>query len=312
MKFKLEYINCPLCGSSEKSYLYKKPDARFFLSPIEFNVVKCKNCSVGYVNPRPSIEEIKHFYCDEYFNTQRRSLNNKFNLKRYPRQASYFKDLPKGSKILDIGCATGSFVKFLSENLEMDAYGMDFIKPKTIDYDISKFKFGLLDEFNYPDNFFDGICAWAVFEHLHKPMRYFSWVSRVLKKGGKFVFLTSHLNSLLSRFAYGEDIPRHLIFYTRKSLQFCSQQTGLKLKKIEYTNKIYSGAGFGVFQKQFLIIGGANWKQISGYQPLPPLISILSKLLLGIGRILIPPTVETLLKISGVIIVTMIKPSTNS
>jgi len=314
MKLKLESINCPLCRSSENKYLYKKPDARFFISPIEFKVLKCENCTVGFVSPRPTIEEIKYFYPDEYYNYESRSINNPNNRKRFPIQASYFKDLHPGSKILDVGCANGSFSKYLSKNLGLDAYGMDLNKPEILDHDPTKLKFGIISDFDYQNEFFDAVSAWAVINHSHEPMLYFSNVYRLLKSGGRFVFLVTNFNSLFSRYAYAEDIPRQMIFFTKKSLEFCALQTGFTIQNIKCTNDIYGGQGYPVFRSQFLRnICGSDWKQIAGRRrfppgkPLSPILKIISKGLTGLGHLMIPPPIEAFLGISGMMVVIMVK-----
>lgn len=313
MKLLLEYVNCPICGCEETKFLYKKPDTRFFLTDFEFPVVKCKRCSLGYVNPRPVQETISYFYPEQFYSEVSRGIESKFNRRRYPIQARYFKDLPRGSKILDIGCATGSFARYLSDNFAFDVYGTDLIKPSGLHHDPTKLHFGPISELNYSDNFFDGICSWAVFEHLHDPITYFLAVHQLLKPGGQFIFLVTNLNSIFSRFAYGEDIPRHLVFYTTKSLNYCARQSGLTTESIEHSNEIYGGAGFNVLQRRFLHLCGANWKQIFGYEShtpskrLPLIIRIICKCLSGLGYAMIPPRLETFLGISGIMIVTMEK-----
>jgi 2-polyprenyl-3-methyl-5-hydroxy-6-metoxy-1,4-benzoquinol methylase len=44
---------------------------------------------------------------------------------------------------------------------------------------------------NLKESSFDIVTAWAVFEHLHNPSDYFFEVQKVLKPGGKFIFLVT-------------------------------------------------------------------------------------------------------------------------
>jgi len=49
---------------------------------------------------------------------------------------------------------------------------------------------GLADALPHADDAFDVVCCSWVLEHLRKPGRVFCEVARVLKKGGRFIFLT--------------------------------------------------------------------------------------------------------------------------
>jgi DNA-directed RNA polymerase subunit RPC12/RpoP len=56
----LEYISCPLCGMDDTKIIFKRKDLRYKISEIEFPVVRCRHCNLGYVNPRPIV--IKPFF----------------------------------------------------------------------------------------------------------------------------------------------------------------------------------------------------------------------------------------------------------
>lgn len=108
--------------------------------------------------------------------------------------ASHFKD---GQTILDLGCGSGYITNYLS-NLNLNAIGIDF-SPKMIN--IAKKRYPklqfLLDNFinieeHFEENSVDGLIAlYSIYfipkEQLENVM---SSLSKVLKNGGKFLFVT--------------------------------------------------------------------------------------------------------------------------
>ncbi len=67
----LEYVNCNICGGSEYKIIntckITKEDAD--IPQKVLNLVRCKNCGLIFVNPRPllSISQIKELYSKDYF-----------------------------------------------------------------------------------------------------------------------------------------------------------------------------------------------------------------------------------------------------
>jgi SAM-dependent methyltransferase len=166
------------------------------------------------------------------------------------------------------------------------------------------FRKGPLGTISYPDHYFDGISAWGVFEHLLSPRTYFCEVERILKPQGTFVMMVPNANSLWGRFAYKEDIPRHLHFFSTADIQKYANFSGLTVQEIEFTNQIYSepATGRDGFRLRLLKAAGVPWKNIN----LPPKslhLKILSKFGNLLGKVLIHPSLEERLGISGIMVV---------
>ena len=95
----------------------------------------------------------------------------------------------KTLKILDIGAGTGIDLKIL--NKYGDVYVID-INQKALDLIpenlyIEK-KLCDVRNLSYPDEYFDVVCSFDVFEHVEEDFKAVSEVRRVLKKGGYLVF----------------------------------------------------------------------------------------------------------------------------
>lgn len=102
--------------------------------------------------------------------------------------------LPKGSKILDVGCGTAHLTNWIKEK-GFDVYG---IEPSNVMYNYAKSNFpeieikqAISSEIPYPDNYFDLIVAFEVLRYLDKTenRKTFKEFHRVLKIDGKF-FIT--------------------------------------------------------------------------------------------------------------------------
>ncbi len=61
----LEYISCPLCGSSDSSVVMTSKDNLCGL-PGEFHVERCHACGHRFMNPRPVLESLAACYPQQY------------------------------------------------------------------------------------------------------------------------------------------------------------------------------------------------------------------------------------------------------
>ncbi len=104
-------------------------------------------------------------------------------------------------RVLDLGCGATPF------RPAGDAYeviGIDQDKDGFVRCDFS------YDHVPFPDESFDSVTAWEVFEHLENPFFAMREVWRVLRPGGRFLISVpnpAHLQSRLFFFLFG-DLPR--------------------------------------------------------------------------------------------------------
>lgn len=112
------------------------------------------------------------------------------------------KFLPLSGKILDIGCGDGQISKKIMKQTKSVVYGID-IAQKSLDYAA---KNGILvkhadvtKKLPFQANFFDGVYASEIIEHLIDPDNFVKEIHRVLKKGGTLVITTPNFIGLGSR-----------------------------------------------------------------------------------------------------------------
>ena len=292
MIIETESVTCDLCGSNKSVLKYRLPDRRMKRFNQEYSVVACSDCDHNFLNPRPLVSEFNKIYPASYYHQRGVALPNQ--RRRYEKQADYFANVPIGN-VLDIGCARGDFLKIMKER-GWKCFGTDFVDRREMEQEMEiDFRFGQLYDLDYESEMFDAVSAWGVFEHLTEPRRYFQEVRRVLKPTGKFVMLVPNGDSLWTKFAFKEDIPRHLQFFNSRSLTMYGSKTGLIAKKFEFTNILYSkpASGRDGFRVNFLRWLGVPWSKID--QPLGQkksrAVSFIGSVL---GRLLIHPRVEEL------------------
>src|SRR5688572_2520125 len=61
-----EEVACLLCGSADHTPVFDSRDV-LYDKPGTYRLVRCNDCSLSYVNPRPRFEALIEHYPDDYF-----------------------------------------------------------------------------------------------------------------------------------------------------------------------------------------------------------------------------------------------------
>jgi len=212
--------------------VYEVPDHLYY--PEEkYTVVECLDCGLGFVNPRPSMQEMSRFYPSTFYDY----FSEVDHTRRYENEYRYLGD-PFGSKLmLDVGCANGDFPRFVKAK-GWSVEGVE-ISPNSVqisDFPIHRIPF---DQLQGKDSCYDAVTAWAVLEHVHDPMAYFKKAGEVLKPGGRFIFLVTNFSSISSKRLFGEDVPRHLYFFTKDTVRRYVEAAGMEIEMADFGSKVY-------------------------------------------------------------------------
>lgn len=243
----MEQVACNLCGSTQLTPVYQKPDTRFFPDEV-FTVVECNHCGLGFLNPRPTLPEMAKYYPPDYYEQQQLPPQPfdelpAFRKRRVQGKVRFLKGLESRSgekKLLDVGCGNGDFVRFmLRRGWQVEAVEISEHAARVTEFHVYREEFHHIPV-NAPT--YDAITLWAVLEHVHDPMAYFRKAVQVLKPDGRLVFLVHNFHSMASRYLFGEDIPRHLYFYTRETVAQYLQKNGLVLESEDNSRSIYKMA----------------------------------------------------------------------
>lgn len=233
------YVSCNLCGSSEST-----PHMKL----AQFQVVKCSQCSLIYVNPRFDAQQQAEFYStQDYYLSGYDAEGNLHNMldEKKVKQADLIYELQaieksKGGKFLDIGCGLGFLLELLSPQ-KWDRHGCDF-SPFAVEHcqksNFGTIKQGDLATIKYPNAFFDVVAARYVLEHLSDPKQFLKEVRRILKPGGKFVISIPNWGGFCAKW-FGEFFrlnspEEHIYWYTPRTLRKYIEATGFAVDKVEY------------------------------------------------------------------------------
>jgi len=231
----MEHTNCLICDRDKTVDLFTGHDRLFGIDGF-FNVVRCSRCGFVYLNPRPTIQEMRRYYPEHYYSL--REWKEKIGFLRSRYRKLKWKDLSYGhitrfpgvprfiphGKILDFGCGSGE-VLHIFRNMGWSAYGVE-IDESAAEFARSR---GLdvfhedLKSIHFPDNHFDVIRMRSVLEHLHDVPAILDEFYRILKKGGQLLLIVPNIDSLEFKLFrekwYSLDIPRHIYHFSIKSLK---------------------------------------------------------------------------------------------
>ncbi|MGQ9599812.1 MAG: class I SAM-dependent methyltransferase [Anaerolineae bacterium] len=236
----MEYVSCNLCGRDDTQFLFDGWD-RLHGQPGRFRMVRCRQCGLIYLNPRPLPSQIGRYYPEDYpsYQGSRRSAQSRvahrawrYGVGKRLRAVAAFQ--PPG-RLLDVGCADGAFVAFAREQ-GWDAYGVE-LNPVAAAFCRDTLNLpvitGDLLQAAYPPAYFDGVTLWSVLEHLHDPMAALREIHRILRPGGLVVLATPNPRSVDARLFgpawVGYDMPRHLYIFPDEVLEQMLSQTGFRI-----------------------------------------------------------------------------------
>lgn len=230
-------IDCPACGSRDLVYQFEKKG---------FDYEQCEQCETLFVNPRPTYKDLMKIYVDspstrfwveEFFRPTSEARRVRMFKPRAKFIADHFPDLRNG-RTGDIGTGYGLFLEELKKLWpESDVVGIEpsvemaaICREKGI-----KILESSLEDVD-PNERFNLLTSFELFEHLHDPPSFVAMVRDLLDLGGYFYFTT--LNGLgfdiqlLWENAKSVYPPHHLNFFNPDSIEAMLTRTGFKIIEI--------------------------------------------------------------------------------
>lgn len=227
-----ETVSCPACNSVDWIEYARYMDLDFKVPGI-WRLVKCVNCQLIYMNPRPTSEAFHLIYPANYVPYQMdlrpdtRWLMKKAILTAY--EGAKLRELervsmPSKPRILDVGCGAGFFLTLLRER----GWAAIGVEPNRDLVERAKSELGLdvrlgtLETADLGANSFDVITLWHALEHDPSPRHTLALCYQLLKPGGAVLVQVPDNASWeakhLGNYYWSNDIPRHLNFFTRTTL----------------------------------------------------------------------------------------------
>jgi ubiquinone/menaquinone biosynthesis C-methylase UbiE len=239
-------VPCSLCGSTRDVPLHT---ITAFDRP--FNIVRCANCGMVYMNPMFTEEALaslyregyyrkttRYSYFDERENEQRVIKAAQRRLRRMNRMV----DLRQGT-LLDVGCAFGVCLRTAKHlypqchvhGVDISEYATEYARDQ-LGLDVLT---GSLEEAAYPSNLFDAVTMTGLIEHLRDPRVEMREVNRVMRMGGVVVIETGDVGSLEARIKgkhYTYFLPGHVNYFSRRTLRRLLEETGFTVLRMFSTD----------------------------------------------------------------------------
>jgi 2-polyprenyl-3-methyl-5-hydroxy-6-metoxy-1,4-benzoquinol methylase len=143
---------------------------------------------------------------------------------------------PKG-EILDIGCATGQFLNYMSEH----GWKTTGIEPdeKTRAHAISEYGLQVFPEEKlntFSNSSFDVITMWHVLEHVSDLNGRMEQLKKLLKSHGTLIIAVPNCEAYDAK-KYGEfwagyDLPRHLYHFTKSDIKLLAEKFGFTIVNV--------------------------------------------------------------------------------
>lgn len=222
---------CPVCSEDHTKHLFQVKG---------FNLVKCRNCSMVFVNPRIPDKELYTIYADKYFHNEERGyedyeltalLRSKTFSKWYDEIRRHLKTTDGSA--LDIGCAAGYFLQVLDEN-GWEAEGIELEKEMCTR--VSDKGYRVYDtplEYFDTDKKYTLVTLFDVFEHLPNLHTNIKKLTQILADNGSIALVTPNFNSFQRKLIgkrWFQFKPReHIQYFTLQTLQDAVEPLGLHI-----------------------------------------------------------------------------------
>ncbi len=198
--------HCQLCGSAERTLDFAEG---------RFQVLRCSGCSLVYVSPRLTGQDLVDIYDEGYWKSQNPKVRGYAD---YAREAAlYLKTFHKRmglvrrwaaprSRVLDVGCAAGYFLRVMRDQGH-DVHGVELssaiAKEAVAALGSDRVHIGTLDEavaaMNYAKASFDLVSLWDVIEHIPDPQAVLRAIRALMKPGARLLLETQNVESRWAR-----------------------------------------------------------------------------------------------------------------
>lgn len=245
---------CPCCEKEHIQMLYKDLYDKDFLKSGKFDLLKCEDCGLEFVNPILTEKELEKYYPEKeyysyydynplavkyhkmsaYYYSKKNPLFNILFLIFKPLFYTYYVD--PGKSILEIGCGNGMKLKIYQE-YGMETKGIEPYGPETNE---KAKKLGItkstIKKAPFKENSFDYIILKEVLEHVPNQNEVLKASHKWLKPNGRLIITIPNTkgiwNKIFKENWYGYDVPRHLYNYNSKNIKIALEKVGLKINKI--------------------------------------------------------------------------------
>ena len=249
-----------------KKILCQACETRFWTRVIgkrkQFSVWKCHSCGSLTVDPMPSEAERKAFYAEAYFSGNAEGGGYaSYNADKIATRSTYEKMLDllepyraPGAKMIDIGAASGMFVKWAQER-GWDAIGQDISSAAAQMASENGVVVQTIPVEQIPVSTYAAVTALDVIEHVDQPRQFLRSLLNGLVPGGVILINTPDAESVLGRVLrhrwHAVCPPEHVVLFSKKSL--------IQLVEQEGNDVVWVGRIPKTFRLSYIFSTAARW-----------------------------------------------------
>jgi SAM-dependent methyltransferase len=236
---------CPGCGETGVRTLFHGRDRLYQTTNKSFLLVECKKCRLIRLEPRPSLQELSHYYPSEYWFAPEEDTASKieesyrrFVLRDHVRFVMRaLENSGENGLVVDVGCGGGLLLRMLRER-GLAVLGLE--KSHQAATAAWKRNHVAVVQGDLSEGPFErGSCAvvtmFHVLEHLHEPALYLRAARDLLVPNGRLVIQVPNASSwqflMLGEHWNGVDVPRHLVNYRQRDLEHLLEQCGFEVMR---------------------------------------------------------------------------------
>jgi SAM-dependent methyltransferase len=242
----LSYQRCCLCGVEDAAPVAVGEDFEYRVTADAFVAMRCRQCGLVFLNPRPSDEELTRIYPPSYhafeFTEENFGLAHRVRSRLEARRLlAYCRHLGDEARILDIGCGDGFHLRLLREygkpgwQLEgVDASDRAVMAARDSGLAVH---LGTAETAGLRDDYYDLVLLIATVEHVGDPLDLLRVAARLLRPGGRVVVVTDNTATLDFRMFGGRHwggyhFPRHWNLFNKPTLRRLALQAGLEVVEL--------------------------------------------------------------------------------
>ncbi|MDX1990920.1 MAG: class I SAM-dependent methyltransferase [bacterium] len=255
----VEHVPCPGCGADggadggadTYTLIGSGPDyENACCGDQRFTMVQCSQCSIFYLNPRPTTDMLPIIYpADGYicynFSEKSSSLvaraRERRNFNKVKPVLKYVQGDLKDLRVLDIGAGDGTLLRILqsggipAENLtgvDIDTQAVEGLRRQGFNGVQAR-----AEDMDFPQGSFDLVTISHVIEHVADPRRVMELAFRALKPGGVFWLETPNIAgwdwNLFKKGTWGGyHFPRHWTLFTPRTISRMLTESGFEVAEV--------------------------------------------------------------------------------